>query len=400
MRIIKQNLKLNKEQFSKLKNLTKHSNSLYNCSLYVCKQYYKATGKYIGLSLLDKEMQSNIHYKEIPSFNAQQIIRLVDKNYRSFFSLLKKKLSGQYSSDASEPKFRKSGDMFILIFDNTRVYIKNGILKLYKDLKLPFSYSINNIKQTIIKWNGSNFQIFITYQNENEELKFDNNNYLSIDFGLNNLATCVSNVGKAFIINGKPLKSYNQFYNKQKAKIQSELKIKNKSHWSNKLSKINNNRNSFVDNYLSQSVAYIVNFCNTSNINTIVLGYNEGWKQDTNIGKINNQKFTNIPYYLFRQKLESKCELLGINLILTEESYTSKTSFIDNECPVKQNKYLGNRIKRGLFQTLNKIKVNADANAAAQILIKVFPNLDQKSRKEIEVFIVSPEVISMKSLLN
>lgn len=394
MRTISNNLRLNKEQFSLLKYYSKEANSLYNCALWTCKEYYKSTGTYIGLSSLDKEMQKNEHYKNMISYNAQAIIRLVDKNYRIFFALLKRKLSGTYQQTLHEPSYRRKNDYYLLIFNNTRFNIKKGKLKLFKNLKISFSYEIKNLKQATIKWNGKNFQIFINYEEVSKPELPDNKNYLSIDLGLNNLATCVSNVGQSFIINGKPLKSYNQFYNKQVSKIKSELKLKNNKYYSKRLQFITEKRRRFVNNYLNQSIAFIVKHCISNEINTIILGYNESWKQEINLGSKTNQQFSDIPFYKFREKLFSRCEKEGIRFILTEESYTSKTSFIDNELPKKLENYLGKRIKRGLFKSSTGKLYNADCNGAAQIMCKkVILNLE--SRNKIGAFIVSPRIINI-----
>lgn len=390
MRTLKQNLKLNKEQFSLLKKYCKHSNSLYNSALYLCNQYFKETGSYIGLKNLDKEMQSNFHYKELPSFNAQDIIRLVDQNFRSFFALINKKKRSEYADNINTPKYKKKNDLFILIFNNQRIkyYKDKNILKLYKNLRIKFNYSIDNIKQGIIKWNGYNFVLYVSYEQRNEILKSDNKNYLGIDLGINNLASCISNVGMSFLINGKPLKSYNKFYNKQKAKIQSELKIKNNKFNSKKLCRLEAKRKNFINNYFYNSIAFIIKKVKEKNINTIIIGYNEGWKTNVNLGKINNQTFVNIPYALFRSVLKSKCEKEGINLIQTEESYTSKCSFLDLE-PLKNNEsFLGKREGKFFYTKENK-KIHADLNGASNIIRKVIPMI---SIKGIEAFIVKPEM--------
>lgn len=400
MRTLKQNLKqLNKEQFTLLKQYSKHSNSLYNCTLYVCKVFFQQTGSYIGLSKLDKEMQLNFHYQSLPSFLAQEIVRLVDKNYRSFFALLKKKRNSEYSDNIKEPHFKKKGDFFILVFNNQRILkqSKDGQthIKLLKNLKIKFNYQIGEIKQGIIKWNGFNFVLYLSYEQENETLKNDNQKYLGIDLGLNNFATCVSNVGQSFIINGRPLKSYNKFHNKMKSKIQADLEIKNKTKWSKKLSLVRNKRTRYIDNFMNNAVSYIVNRCKELGINTVVLGYNELWKQNINLGKKTNQSFTNIPHGLFRSKLESKCEREGLNLKLQEESYTSKCSFVDGEYPEKHAEYVGKRVKRGLFKTSGGLKVNADCNGASNIIVKSVGKVVSELIKEIGVSIVTPKVITL-----
>lgn len=398
MRTLKQRLKnLSKEHFSILKNYSKHSNSLYNSALYLCNEFFKQTGNYIGLKNLDKEMQNNFHYKELPSFNAQDIIRLVDKNFRSFFSLLNKKRRGEYQADIKSPKYRKKGDMYILIFNNQRISLNKDkkVLKLYKNLKLNFSFDLKgDIKQGIIKWNGSNFTLYLSYEEEKVEEKKDNKKYLGIDLGLNNLATCVTNVGLAFIVNGKPLKAYNQNYNKRKSSMQSELEIKNKVKSSKALRKLNEKRAFYVDNYMNQSVSYIVKEALKLEITTIVLGYNETWKQGINLGKKTNQSFTHIPHGMFRSKLVSLCEKVGIKVILTEESYTSKCSFLDGEYPRKYEEYKGKRVKRGLFRSSDGRMINADCNGAANIIAKVVSDI-YKYMEEVEVSIVTPVVIDV-----
>lgn len=396
MRTLKQTLrKLSKSDYELLKHHTVNANCLYNCALYVVKEHYKETNSYIGYGVLDKIMQENKHYKAIPSFNAQQIIRLVDQNFRAFFALLRKKLSGQYAGPVKEPGFRKRGDNFNLIFDNTRIYVKNNILKLYKNLKLKFSYDVKNIKQGIIKKRGNKFVLYITYEEQCNELKPDNNNYLSIDLGLNNFASCFSNVGCSFIVNGKPVKAYNQFYNKRIAKAKSELKTKNNKNWSKKLSVLTHKRERYVDNYMNQVSAFIVKQCLELDINTVICGYNETWKQNINIGKRNNQNFVQIPYYKFKQKLQSCCEKQGLNFVLHEESYTSKCSFLDNESVLKHETYMGSRIKRGLFKTSTGLLCNSDINGAANILRKAFPNACPRQIDGIEAVIVMPKKLNI-----
>lgn len=374
VRTIKQRLKLNKGQYKLVKHYCYHSRALYNSAIFICQEYFKETGQYIGYSDLYFEIKENFHYREIPAMISQQIIRLVDKNYRSFFALLKKKNSGQYADKIETPKFKKSGSEFILILDNTRVKLRKGELKITKDLIVPFSYEINGvIKQTVIKPRGGKYyEILISYEENKQDVKqLNENSFLSIDLGLNNLASCYSEKD-CFIINGKPLKSYNHNYNKRKAKIQNELKKKNDKHWSNKLAQITNNRQSWVNNYMHQSTSIIVKYCVENNIGTIICGYNQTWKNGINLGKKTNQNFVSIPHKNFIDKLKTKCENIGIKFELQEESYTSKCSFLDNEEVCEHEKYKGSRTKRGLFQTENKTKVNADMNGAANIAKKYF----------------------------
>ena len=392
MKTLKQHIrKLNKEQFNQLRNYCFHSNSLYNCALYVVKEFYKETNKYIGFNKLYHELKTNYHYKQLPSKVAQQTLRLVEKNFKSFFHLLKLKLKGKYSQKVKEPQYHKKHDLFILILPSDQVSLRKNLLKITKNIKIPFTYPIEGkVKSCIIKPYGNNyFTIHISYEENKKELfKLNKDNYLSIDLGINNFVSSFSTVGHSFIMNGKPLKAYNQFYNKQKSKIQSELKTKNNKNWSNKLNILTINRSNWINNYFNQTVAFIIKRCLEYNIGSIVCGYNETWKQESNIGRINNRNFNSIPFYLFKQKLESKCKEYGINFILQEESYTSKCSFLDEEILEHKEIYLGSRVKRGLFKTSKNLLVNADVQAAANILKKVVPNF--KLNNGIKASIVKP----------
>ena len=186
--------------------------------------------------------------------------------------------------------------------------------------------------------------------------------------------TITTNCGvKPIIINGKPLKSINQYYNKKISEMRSALKLRNDSDWSNEMQRFTTKRNNQVDDYIQKSTKMVVNFCKCNNIDTLVCGYNSGWKQETDMGKKVNQKFVSIPYLSIVQRLEYKCENEGIKFIKTNESYTSGTSFLDGEEPIKKNYTKDRRIHRGLFQSEKGEYINADVNGSYQIMKKVFP---------------------------
>ena len=386
---------LTKDQYLKIHDMCKHSNSLYNSGMYIIKNYFDETNKYMGYNGLYKEIKDNVHYKSIPAKIAQQTLRLLDKDFRSFFALLKRKKSGQYQSDVHIPRYKKSKSEFILILPNDQVTLNNSVLKITKDVKLKFTHKIDGkIKQLVIKPNGfKSYTMLIQYEQTKNKHKENVNtkNFLSIDLGINNLATCISNVGPAFIVSGKPVKARNQFYNKRKAEVQESLERCNKTKWSKQLSKMSWNRTNFINSYFDQSIAYIMKYCKEHNIGTVVVGYNEGWKQEINIGKVNNQKFCSIPHNRFKMKLEYKCEDNSIDFIQHEESYTSKCSFVDAEPLKKQESYLGRRKKRGLFVSSKGVKINSDVNGACNIARKVFPEFCYEG---VEAFIVSPKVFN------
>jgi len=386
LKTIKQNLKLNKNQYKILKDYSHYSNNLYNYALYVVRQYYFQTNKYIGYQKLNDETKINENYRLLPSQSAQQILRLVDQNFRSFFALLRKKNMGQYNGKIKFPNYLGKNKCFNVIYtfqnsriNNNKLFFDRSILYKEKNinskLEIDFSYKIDGkIKQILLKpdKDGKYFKMYINYEeNKSEKIKLDENKYLSIDLGIDNLCACIDTLGHSFLMNGKPIKSYNKWYNKKLSERKSILKIKNNRDWSDYLTKITIDRENFIDNYFNQVVNKIIKHCIKYEICNIIIGYNESWKTGCNMGKINNQKFISIPHSLLKRKLENKCISLGINNIDHEESYTSKCSLIDLEQIKKQEKYVGKRVKRGLFKTMNGIFINSDINGSGNIMRKV-----------------------------
>lgn len=215
----------------------------------------------------------------------------------------------------------------------------------------------------------------IIYEAEITDVKIESNRIASIDLGVDNLVTMTNNIGlNPIIINGKCVKSINQYYNKQLAKEKSLLKIRHNKDWSNKLDIITFKRYQRIKNYMHNTSSYIIKRCVENKIDTLVVGKNKEWKQNTSMSKGNNQKFVDIPYQMLLKQIKYKCENVGIKYIETEESYSSGTSFLDGEEPVKQNYHKSRRIKRGLFKSNSGLLINSDVNGSLQIMMKVFPN--------------------------
>jgi IS605 OrfB family transposase len=318
-----------------------------------------------------------------------QINRIVDKNFKSFFSLLKLKNKGKYSADVKPPNYIKKDLGWSIFVAGRSARIKNG--KVYvglskkfretynikeKDIifSLPPNLKIKKLQQLQIKplYGGKEYEILFCYEKPDELKELNKNNCLGLDCGLDNLLTGYDNVNKkSFIIDGKPLKSINHDFNKQKAKLQSEYdrnKLKDKN--TKKFIKLSEKRKNRINNYFNQTVNKIVKYCILHNIGTVVMGDFKGIKQEINLGKRNNQNFVSIPFGILKRKLETKCIFHGINYILQEESYTSKCSSLDLEKIGKHDVYVGKRIKRGLFKTKNGKLINADVNGACNILRK------------------------------
>ena len=351
------------------------SKNLYNKALYLVRQHYFNTKEYLDYfkvyHILSDSKDED--YYSLPTRVSDQTLRLLDKNFRAFFSLIKKKKEGSYDKPVKIPKYLEKDGRTIAIFTKwsvSKVYLRKGLVKLSKlDILIPTKVKESELVEVRILPRNNHHIVEVVYEVENKETKIDNNRYASVDLGINNLMTVSSNVTKPFIINGRPLKSINQYWNKEKARLQSLLKGNKQT--SKRIQSITNKRNNKVNDYLHKSSRKLVNFLVSNNISTLVVGYNEEWKQEVNLGKRNNQSFVYIPFCTLIKQLEYKCKLEGINFILTEESYTSKCSFLDNEDVCKHEKYLGKRIKRGLFKSKEGKLINADLNGSLNILKKV-----------------------------
>ena len=351
-------IKNNKE----LDQLCFNSKNLYNKALYLIRQHYFKTERHLNYYDVNKLMinSKDVDYYALPTKVSNQTLMLLDRNFKIFFALLKKKQSGNYNKSIRIPKYLDKEGRYLAIFNKeavSKVYLRKGLIKLSSlSIQIPTKVTESNLVEVV-------------YKVEQKEPKSDNGRYASIDLGLDNLATVSSNVVKPFIINGRPLKSINQYYNKEKARLQSHLKGDKKT--SKRIYSITNIRNNKVKDYLHKSSRKIVNFLVSNNISTLIIGYNEEWKQNINLGRTNNQAFVNIPFYTFINQLDYKCKLEGINVILTEESYTSKCSFLDGESLEEHENYLGKRIERGLFKSAKGKLINADLNGSLNILRKV-----------------------------
>ena len=356
------------------------SKNLYNRALYLVRHHYFNTKEYLNFYKLRKILIDNrdVDYYSLPTKVSNETLRLLDRNFKSFFALLKKNKSGSYDKPVKIPKYLDKDGRFVATFNKEAISkrsLKKGLIKLSNlSIEIPTKVKESELVEVRILPRNNHHVVEVVYKVEEKETKIDDNRYASVDLGINNLMTVSSNVAKPFIINGKPLKSINQYWNKEKARLQSLLKGEKKT--SKRIQSITNKRNNKVKDYLHKSSRYLVNFLVSNNISTLIVGYNEEWKQNINLGKRNNQSFVNIPFYTLIKQLEYKCKLEGINFILTEESYTSKCSFLDNEEVCKHNNYLGKRIKRGLFKSSENKLINADLNGSLNILKKVVGEFD------------------------
>ena len=355
-------------KFAQLDELCFLSKNLYNVALYHIRQYYKETGKYLSYGKLVKKLSdsNNLDYRAMPyAQSAQQVLRQVDNQYKAFYASIKsKKMQGK---KVRLPKYKdKENGRNIFVYTNQGAKVSNGVVYLKtKQETLSFNTVANSIQQVRIVPRANHIVVEIIY-NKECKAKQDNNRYASIDLGLDNLCTLTSNVAQSIIINGKPLKSINHHYNKTKAKLQSKLKQGKYS--SKRISRLTLRRNRKIKDYMHKVSRKIVEYMEANSLNTLFVGKNVGWKDSINLGRTNNQNFVSIPYNMLIQMLEYKCKLAGINVIIVNEAYTSKCSFLDREKISKHTSYVGKRVKRGLFISSSGIMINADINGSLNIM--------------------------------
>lgn len=381
-RVEKHIIKSNNKYYKMLDEYCFKSKNLYNYANYIIRQEFINNGKWIRYNELDKmlkEKENSFDYRNMPmNSSAQQCLKLLDRNWKSFFASIKdyNNNPSKYLGRPKLPKYKPKNGRNVLILTNQNCKIKNGYIKFPKKFKgLLIKTKIRNgLQQVRVIPKNKYLVIEIVYKIEDVEPLVDNDRYVGIDLGLDNFATITNNCGLIpLIINGKGLKSINQYYNKQISHYKSIAKRVNKLDYTNRISRLTNKRNNKVEDYIHKASKFLVDYCKNNEINTIIIGNNKNWKQNSKMNKKVNQSFIGIPYYNFIQKVQYKAEEFGIKVVITEESYTSGTSFLDNELPIKENYNKNRRKYRGLFVSNNGIKINADANGSYQIIKKVFP---------------------------
>ena len=393
-------IKKNNVNWLFIDSMCRKSKNLYNYANYIIRQEFIKNNKCINYNELFKLCKNEDCYLDIGSNTGQATLRMLDKTWKSFFVSIKdwSKSPSKYLGKPKLPKYLKKDGRYVLALDNNKVGIKDNKVyfkwKVFKFMNNTFSTKIPvnaKIIQCRFVPRGSHYVMEIIYQIEVPDTTEQSKNIASIDLGVDNFITMVNNIGlKPIVVKGGIIKSINQYYNKKKSALQSELMKVNKQHWSKRLQKLTDDRYEKIKYQMHCISKRVVDYCVMYGIDTLVVGRNKGWKQE-NGGK---QNFTYIPYEMFENMLQYKCENNGIKCILTNESYTSGTSFLDNEQPCKENYDKSRRVHRGLFVSNNGTKINADINGAYQIMKKVIPNAFAKG---IEGVGLHPTVIQMSN---
>lgn len=401
-RVEKHKIKKNNKYFPFILEQLEQCKKISNSAIFIIRQNFffnktkdskgNEVRKYIKYNDMDrifKRDRAELYRSLIYAQSVQQILRKVHTSFESFFKAIKdyKKNKNNYTGRPKLPKY-KSSKYDELIITNQNFKQNEKVLNfkgLFKELSFTM-YNKGKANQVMFKYNGSDIDVFIIYEDEKNIVNKkvvncieDDSRIISIDLGLNNLVTITNNIGiRSVIINGKGLKSKNIYYNYQIGKYQSILATvnekdkKKKSYKSNRLTRLRVKRNNIMNDYIHKTTRYIINYCKENLIDTIVIGNNKFQKQNKRKKQIKGLKnFIQVPIKRIIEQLRYKLEYENIRLIETEESYTSKTSFLDNEIPSKETIAKGKRIKRGIFKRPNGEYVNSDINGSLQILSKV-----------------------------
>ena len=365
----------NKKEAQRLCHLSKN---LYNAAQYEMRQSFIAGNRKSSYKISAEFAKDNQpDYRALPAHCSQQIINLLENNWKAFFKSAKERKNNpkKYKGIPKLPRYKKKDSYNILIITSQQLgskLTKQGCLKLPKGIGLNIKtrISLKHIKQIRIVPEATCFKCEIVYEKEiveNENLNYENK--ISIDLGVNNLAIMFIN-DEAFsscTINGRPLKSINQFYNKKLSMLKSFVGYKS----SKRIRNFTKRRNNKVKDYIHKASRFIISLCEQHHIGHLIIGKNDDWKQKSKMSKKVNQHFIGIPFEMLINQLIYKAEDVGIIVELTEESYTSKNDHLAGEQIGHKEKYLGKRIHRGLFKSSTGKVINADVNGAIGIMRKV-----------------------------
>jgi putative transposase len=386
-------LKLNQSEKDNLANLCHLSKNLFNVGLYTIRQYFFQENNYLSYESNYHLCKENENYQLLATDCGQQTLKYVDRCFKAFLKLLSMKKEGVYKEKINLPRYLPKDGYFPLIIP---IRARHDFATYNWKFKIPTSrkytrecgavyitippnlkeYQIKEIR-ILPKQKGRFLDAAFIYESNQQSADVNREKAISIDLGLNNLATVVSSTNESFIIDGRWLKSVNQWFNKRRSRLISHKEKQGIKHFTLTEAWLSYRRKNQVNDYLNKAARYTVNFCLSRKIGTIIVGYNPTLKQKTKLGKRNNQNFVQIPIFTLRAKLKSLCERYGLNYVEQEESYTSKASSLDrDEIPVYnadnpvKPKFSGKRVKRGLYQTKSGHLINADANGSCCIGLK------------------------------
>ncbi|NJL56826.1 IS200/IS605 family element transposase accessory protein TnpB [bacterium] len=381
-----------------LRYLCEQSGKLYNNGVYYSRQLFFKTGKMMtGKFDLNFEptVAKTAVAQSLPSNPAQQTLMSVTEAWKSFKELRAMHKRGELHFKPKAPGYLKGSKLFKVAYPNSGgqkpklidgqlvfslgLTVKRWFGIANFSLPMPSNIDISVVKEfTILPKNGS-FYLELSYEKQKRDHDLDINQALSIDLGTaDNLAACVDTLGNSLLIDANAMKAMNQLWNK---KVATRQEGKPEAYWDGWLDRVTRKRNHQMRDGVNKAAKLIIDHCLKHGIGTLVIGWNEGFKSNANMGRLNNQKFVQMPLGKLKERLKQLCEINGIRFQETEEAYTSKASFLDGDSLPKFGekpdgwKASGKRVKRGLYQSKDGSVINADLNGAANILRKVSSNL-------------------------
>jgi len=391
--MVKRTEQIRLQQGDNLSHLCHLSKNLFNEGNYIIRQELEQNGKWTRFNTLNEQLNKGVsdNYTLLPSQTANRILYTLDKSWKAFFRATKEytKYPEKFLGRPSPPNYKRRNGEHMLIFTTQQVKIKDGYLLFPKMVSIdPIKTRLGDdtkLKEVRIIPSGTGYVCEIVYEKDVKSLNLNPDNVAAIDFGLRNIVTMANNIGEQpIVIKGGFVKSMNQYYNKKRAELRSTYDLQGIKTGS-KMVRLHDKRNRKIKDAMHKISRFVINYCIEHNIGTLVIGYNANWKQQVNLGRRNNQNFVSIPYYILKRDLEYKGEDVGVGVVEQEESHTSKCSFLDNEPIEHQKKYVGKRIKRGIFRSAKGILINADVNGALNIGKKAIPKaFSKENADEIE----------------
>lgn len=405
-------IRTNKETQSIIEYVCGESNKVFNCAVYYARQIYFKAHRYVSKAELDEALKGNKHFQAMYSQAAQQTCHSVFESFKSFKALNKLFKQGKLTDKPKPPKYRKNG-LNVVSYPKQSLRLTDGNIRIPLGSKvkawfgidsfsipMPSNLDFKQIRELRILPRNQCLYAEFVYKLPTVEASLNPSNALGIDPGMDNWLTCVSTIGTSFIVDGKHVKSLNRWYNKKLATIKEG---KHQGFWSKKLAHLTEKRNRQMRDAVNKSARLVIKHCLKNHLGTIVFGWNQGQKQESNLGSKNNQKWVQVPTARLKTRIHQLCEQHGIQFIETEESYTSKASFVDGDYLPKYGekpdnwKPSGKRVKRGLYRTALNWYINADCNGASNILRKVSRMLGLNLSRLSRVSLTAPQRISLWS---
>ncbi|MGC8505151.1 MAG: RNA-guided endonuclease InsQ/TnpB family protein [Thermoplasmata archaeon] len=385
------------------------SKNLYNQVNYILRNQFLNHEKLIGYRALAKQfskpsgIEDHDNFQKLPAQTAQWTIKKVVQSWNSFFKAMRawKKHPDKFGGMPKPPKYKNRDGEFMLIFTNQQCHIKDGILKFPKITGMEVKTRLKDVelREVRIIPQGTGYTVEIVYAKEaTETVTTKPQRVMGIDIGVRNLVTMGNSISEQGIaVRAGLLKSINQFFNKELARLRSINDLQgNEKKQTERIQKLFMVRNRKVKDIMHKLSRSMVMYAKNLDIDTIVIGHNDGWKQDVNMGRINNQNFVQLPFSTLIQQIKYKAEEVGINVIIQEESHTSKCSFLDNEVVEHHDTYKGERISRGTFRSATGTLIHADLNASYNIIKKAIPEAFANGIEGIGLY---PRSLSIKKMI-